>query len=133
MLVLFLFSCWLINNLCSICLRFRSISFVGGTSPVQAVAAGLNHATTGAAGKAMNGIKVAYQQSGLTGKISSTVVTTQQPTGFIYPTSGEIYHSDTDMPPKKVRHEKRTGIKTGSSSIIFLLFWFLSVDPIGNK
>ena len=74
---------------------------IGGTSPVQAVAAGLNHATTGAAGKALNGIKVAYHQSGLTGKVSSTLVTTQQPSGNRF-TTGEIYHSDTDMPPKKV-------------------------------
>jgi len=78
--------------------------FVGGSSPVDAVAAGLNHAATGAAGKAINGIKVAYNQSGLTGKVSSTLVTTQQPpstTGHM--TTGEIYHSDTDTPPKKVR------------------------------
>jgi len=51
---------------------------LGGSSPVQAVAAGLT-APNGPAGKAINGIKVAYHQSGLKGKISSSLVTTQQP------------------------------------------------------
>lgn len=106
---------WLVISLCVVTMWRRRVLtiqtlmlsplFLGGTSPVQAVAVGLNHATTGAAGKAINGIKVAYHQSGLSGKVSSSLVTTQQPTGYhsVGPHSGEIYHSDTDLPPKKVR------------------------------
>lgn len=86
-------------------LSSRRSSFVGGSSPVDAVAAGLNHATTGAAGKAINGLKVAYSQSGLTGKVSSSLVTTQQPPSSNQMVTAEIYHSDTDMPPKKVRKQ----------------------------
>jgi hypothetical protein len=95
------------------------ICFVGGSSPVDAVAAGLNHAATGAAGKAINGIKVAYNQSGLTGKVSSTLVTTQQPPSTTnHMMTGEIYHSDTDTPPKKVR-SRGNSINFPSSDFFF--------------
>lgn len=96
----------------SVCVSvvFARRLFVGGSSPVDAVAAGLNHATTGAAGKAINGLKVAYSQSGLTGKVSSTLVTTHQPPSSNQMVTGEIYHSDTDVPPKKVSNTSMNGL-----------------------
>lgn len=68
---------------------------------MQAVAAGLSHATTGAAGKAFNGIRVAYQAGA--GKVTSALVTTQQPDALTATTATPataIHHSDP--PPKKV-------------------------------
>ena len=59
---------------------------------MQAVAAGLSHATTGAAGKAFNGIRVAYQAGA--GKVTSALVTTQQPV------ASDIYHSDPPVNKK---------------------------------
>lgn len=106
--------------------------FVGGSSPVDAVAAGLNHAATGAAGKAINGIKVAYNQSGLTGKVSSTLVTTQQPPSTTnHMMTGEIYHSDTDTPPKKVR-KLRMCVGGGDIQLILYNLNFLNAMPRTN-
>lgn len=73
---------------------------------MQAVAAGLSHATSGAAGKALSGIRVAYQHSGLSGRVASAAVTTQPAHSAgrvpVHQHQQRIYHADSDPPPKKV-------------------------------